>query len=605
MTFPRLKKSLAVKFGAMAVAAVVLPAATISTSLVVIGRRSLKETIYAQQSETAHRVASRVSGHVRNVQSVLQTAADEPGISRASRSNQEAFLQRLLKWQPTFKEAMFIGPDGRETAKAAQSRSGPGSGGRLVHRAGRPEFSVPVLQKKVYVGEPFFSADRLPYLMISCPTDGGRGALVAKVSLENLWDLVQEVGEDWPGIAYVVDPKGVLLAHPDALRVLMHTNMQELSAVRAFREGRTGRESFGTHQGERGENVLSVVEAVPGLGWGVVVENSEESAYAPIRKMQLRVIQWTLLSVAVILALALWRVRAILRPIRILEEGVRKISHGQLDLDLRVRTGDELEVLAESFTAMARSLRELEELRRDLISMIVHDLKSPLSAIMGGIDYLVDLGSSESPDSAKKILRLAKKSSEDLLAMIQNLLDVAKMEEGKLELKREKVPLAGLLDECAESFRIQIEKESKTLRKDFAPGLPDAAVDVQLIRRVLQNFLSNAVRHTASGGRITLACRPGEGGAEIVVEDDGEGIPEGYREKIFDKFVQAERKRVHLRSGTGLGLTFCKMAIELHGGSITVDSEVGRGSAFKFTLPLESSPAPAPAPAGADGFSCF
>jgi signal transduction histidine kinase len=325
--------------------------------------------------------------------------------------------------------------------------------------------------------------------------------------------------------------------------------------------------------------------------WGVVLETPVAVAYAPIRRMQKEVLRWSAICTILILGLAFWRVRQIVRPIEQLERGARRIAHGQLHLNLDVRTGDELETLARSFQGMANALKQLEELRRDLISMLVHDLKSPLSGIMGGIDYVLQNPGAESGESCRKVLGLARKSSEDLHQMIQNLLDVAKMEEGKLEPRYERVRIPALIEECTEPFLLQVQKESKVLRQEVEPDLPEIALDRQLVRRVLVNLMSNAVRHTSSRGTITLRAHRASAGIEIVVQDDGEGIQPEYRERIFDKFVQAERKRVHLRSGTGLGLTFCKMAIELHGGKISVESELGKGSAFKFTLPLRETAA--------------
>ncbi len=182
--------------------------------------------------------------------------------------------------------------------------------------------------------------------------------------------------------------------------------------------------------------------------------------------------------------------------------------------------------------------------------------------------------------------------------MIQNLLDVAKMEEGKLNPSLAEVDLKDLLEECGENFRMQIEREGKRFVKMFPPELPRTAVDEQLVRRVVANLLSNAIRHTSRQGTITLGAQKVGQALHIKVQDDGEGISPEYQEKIFDKFVQAERspeatgrggdrKRVRLRSGTGLGLTFCKMAVELHGGAIRVESQVGKGSSFIFTLPIK------------------
>ena len=588
------RRSLAYKFALFALLAVVLPAGTIAASLIVIGRRALADTICSAQIETARRVSDRVSLHIDHVRSVLAIAAAEPGLAAFTRARQEESLRRLMRWQETFKEAILINAAGQETAKLTSIGRRFARATDLLSRRNRPEFTAPMREGGVYIGEPFFAGDRLPYLFASCPTYGRRSVLAARVRLDNLWSLVQEVKRGEPGIVYIVDRKGNLLAHPDPSRVQVHTNMDLLPIVREFMQGRSGRQTFGVYRNERGDRVVSLVQEVPELGWGVVMETPTAVAYEPIRRMEEEVLRWTAICTLIILAFAFWRVRQIVRPVELLEQGARKIAHGQLDLDLQVRTGDELETLARSFQGMANALKQLEELRRDLISMLVHDLKSPLSGIMGGIDYIQQNPGADNAETNKKVLGLARKSSEDLYQMIQNLLDVAKMEEGKLEPHYERVKVPALLEECAEPFLVQVQKENKTLRCDIDPGLPEVRMDRGLIRRVLVNLVSNAVRHTTSRGNIVLRARRTGQEAEIVVQDNGEGIQPEYREKIFDKFVQAERKRVHLRSGTGLGLAFCKMAIELHGGKIVVESEVGKGSAFKFTLPLR---APAPVPA--------
>lgn len=580
---------LSFKFGLLALIAVVLPATAVAVSLILIGRHALTESIYSRQIETARRIASRVSIRIENVSSVLSIAAAEPGLASFSRPRAEESLRRLLRWQASFKEAFLINDKGRETAKLTSRDNRIISNRNLVSRRARPEFTSPVRSGTVYVSEPLFSFDHLPYLIVSVPVYGKKAVLAVKVSLEGLWDLVKEVEAGQPGTAYVIDRKGFLLAHPDSLRVQMHTSMEKTSIVRSLREGKSGEESFGVHLDERGEKVISIVQAVPGLGWGVVVEVPAVNAYAPIRRMQWEVLKWTSLSVFLMLAIVLWRVRRVVRPIQLLEEGARKISQGELHLDLNIRTGDEIERLSRSFTQMAQSLRQLEELRQDLISMIVHDLKSPLSAIMGGIDYLYISGTLDRSENGRKILNLSRKACDELLQMIQNLLDVAQMEEGKLVLKSQRISPAIVFEECLENFRIQMEKESKKLHREFRLDLPEISIDVQLIRRVLNNLVANAVRHTSHGGNITLAAVRSRNSLEVTVRDDGEGILPEYREKIFDKFVQAERRRVHLRSGTGLGLTFCKMAIELHGGQISVESELDKGTSFRFTLPLEET----------------
>lgn len=586
------RRSLGFKITTFALIAVVLPAATIAASLIFIGRRALTESLYAQQSETAQRIADRISIYLQNVQSVVAMTANEPGVLSRSKPLREESLRRILRWQPNIKEAMVLNASGQELAKFSNDRGHIGPNPYLISRKNRLEYTRAMSQDVPYTGDPFFSRDRLPYFFASCASDDKKTILVAKVSLANLWDLVKEVRQGQPGLVYIVDAKGYLLAHPDPNKVQSHSKMDRLPIVQSFITGRVGRDSFGTYLDPEGRSVVSLAQNIPDLRWGVIIEIPESSAYAAIDVMQKEVVKWTLVSVAIILLLAFWRVHRITRPLRLLQDGARKISQGQLDLKLDIRTGDELQSLAGSFQKMAASLKELEELRRDLISMIVHDLKSPLSGIMGSVDYLLENLDQLDRDNKLKLLALSRRSSEDLYQMIQNLLDVAKMEEGKLQLRLELASPVSLLEECVENFGIHARRESKQIVRDFAIDLAPVWMDVPLIRRVLQNLVSNAVRHTNENGVITLQASEENGNLKVTVRDDGEGIPEEYRERIFDKFVQAERKRVHVRSGTGLGLTFCKMTIELHGGKIFVESEVGSGSSFHFTLPCRPAGLP-------------
>jgi signal transduction histidine kinase len=190
-----------------------------------------------------------------------------------------------------------------------------------------------------------------------------------------------------------------------------------------------------------------------------------------------------------------------------------------------------------------------------------------------------------SPDQ-KKIVTLAKKSSENMLDMIQNLLDVAKMEEGKLELKKEEFDLKIMAAERKQEFETLVKNERKTISVEIAGEIPMISAEKHLIERVINNLISNAVHHTSSGGKIFVGIKKIEGFVEVSVSDDGAGIPPEYLDKIFEKFVQVDRRKAQLRTGAGLGLTFCRMVVETHGGKIRVESELNKGSAFIFTLPV-------------------
>jgi signal transduction histidine kinase len=226
-------------------------------------------------------------------------------------------------------------------------------------------------------------------------------------------------------------------------------------------------------------------------------------------------------------------------------------------------------------------LHRLEKLRDDLTHMVVHDLRNPLTIIFGFLDSLELDEAQKLSASNQTLVTLARRSAEELLDMIGSILDVSKMGAGEMKLRGELCDLDELLRAVIATNQPLPGGRTVTLDAWDAPHTVTA--DVGLIRRVLQNLLSNALNYTPSGGDIRIVVTPSDHEVRVTVTDTGPGIAPEYHERIFEKFGQVENRNHRL--GTGLGLTFCKMAIESHGGRIGVESEVGKGSTFWFALP--------------------
>jgi PAS domain S-box-containing protein len=245
--------------------------------------------------------------------------------------------------------------------------------------------------------------------------------------------------------------------------------------------------------------------------------------------------------------------------------------------------------------------KELEKMREDLTHMIVHDLRSPLTSIMGGIHLsrqLIDRGT----DAARvtKLLDIVADSSENMLELVNSLLDISQLEAGQMRLEIEARSLPDLVDGARERVVPLALEGGVTLQVDLPPDLPQVAVDGDLVTRVLVNLLDNAIKFSPRGGvvRVTAdgvsATLNLEESSDITphrsisvsVTDMGPGIPEEYRDKIFEKFSQVEEQESHRGRGSGLGLTFCKLVVEAHGGRIWVESQMDQGSTFALTLPI-------------------
>ena len=239
--------------------------------------------------------------------------------------------------------------------------------------------------------------------------------------------------------------------------------------------------------------------------------------------------------------------------------------------------------LAERLRQTNAQLRESERLRDNLTQMIVHDLRNPLVALMGWLDLLQSQRMQDADGVEQLLLKNARHGGEVLLGMVSELLDISKMEAGKLRLNPQAVDLCALLRETADAMHALGEVEELDLQVVPCDAAVTVTCDRQLISRVLVNLVSNAIKHTPAGGSVTLSVHLQADEVQVRVSDTGIGISAENQARIFEKFAQVQQKGE--RRGTGLGLTFCKIAMEAHGGRIWVESEVGEGSTFAFTLP--------------------
>ena len=235
-----------------------------------------------------------------------------------------------------------------------------------------------------------------------------------------------------------------------------------------------------------------------------------------------------------------------------------------------------------------RQLAQISELKDSLVQMLVHDLKSPLSSAMGYMELLERKGEGSFSERQLRYLQQAHMSCKDVLRMTTTLLDLSRMEKGALELRREPLGLAALLRDAAAEAEalVALAGGSVEVECDPAAGAPEA--DREIVRRILSNLLANAAKHSPPGSRIRVGARRGEDGGCVVlsVADQGKGIPPEAKEAIFQRYYQLPAHRG--LGGAGIGLAFCRMAVETHGGRIWVESAPGQGSTFRFTLPLRA-----------------
>ncbi len=244
------------------------------------------------------------------------------------------------------------------------------------------------------------------------------------------------------------------------------------------------------------------------------------------------------------------------------------------------RSRDREAVLYERLQQNFTRLQQLEQARDDMRNMIVHDLRTPLTAVIAGVEMLRSHGALS--ETQRELVTIAAGGGRTLLSMINDLLDVEKMESGTTKLKYAALPALAIATAAAEQVRVLADIERTEIVIDVDAQLPPFAGDENLLTRALVNLIANAVKFTRAGKVFVSASQAGSH-IRFAVRDTGAGIPEEAFAQIFEKFGQVDAQS---RVGTGLGLAFCKLAVEAHGGTIAVESTPGVGSTFSFTIPL-------------------
>ena len=253
------------------------------------------------------------------------------------------------------------------------------------------------------------------------------------------------------------------------------------------------------------------------------------------------------------------------------------------EVEARVATHLELRRKRRELQESIEALRRLETLRDSLVHMVVHDLRSPLAAISACLEVIKWDAEEQHRQELAADVEMALHATRTIIRLVNSVLDVSKMEGTEMRLQLAPADMAAVARESVEELESLVG--TRQLVRDWPDEPVMAVVDRDVVARVLQNLLGNALKFTPTTGVVTIAVEANDDMVRMAVSDTGPGIPREYRERVFEKFGQVEAGSRGQRFSTGLGLTFCRLAVEAHGGRIGVDSEVGRGSTFWFVLP--------------------
>jgi two-component system, NtrC family, sensor kinase len=555
-----------------------------------------RDAVTRLQREQAEGAAERIGHFIEDIESQAAWTTQLPW-SDGSIEQRRFDALRLLRQVPAITEVSQLDPTGKEQLHASRLDMEVLASG--VDYSHDPKFTE-ATPNKVYYGPVYFRRESEPYMTMSVA--GNRpdaGVTVAEVNLKFIWDVVSQIKVGDRGQAYVVDAGGRLIAHPDIRLVLRDTDMSKLIQVQAART--LGAESVQEAQNIDGMKVLTAYAPVRPPGWLVFVDLPVEEAFAPLYQSIRRSIAILVAGLILAFLAGLFLARRMVVPIQILRAGAQRIGRGDLGERISIKTGDELEGLADQFNDMADRLQKAHESEKryqegrlqlahanrvatmgQLTASIAHEVNQPLAAAILGAEIARRWLAREPPDLEEAglaiggIVRDGKRAA-DIVGRIRALVKKAPGRRDDLDINEAISEVIGLA-------RSEISKNGVALQTRLAKALPMIQGDRVQLQQVMLNLIMNAVEamsQTSAERRELLITTQAEADCVlVVVRDSGPGLDEIGTERAFEAFYTTKP------NGLGMGLSICRSIIEAHGGRLWASANVPKGAAFQFTVPV-------------------
>lgn len=580
-------------------------------AIFVIQSLSLREASNEALREETERIVSDLDNFLgqsdRAIALVTEALASNWTTLKASPAAIDPLLLRLMEDSPAIVQAALLDANGNELAV----RNRAGSASLLGVEAG--QLWRESLRKGLpYLGEVAYPPKALPFILIARPVLGTGnqvlGGLVLQVDLATTWMSIHDVQAKASGYAYLVDQAGKILAcNQSPVGGACPADWVGKAAISAALSADPT-----SYRGLDGNLMVGMSTPLEHHPWRVVVEIPQREIYQPAF-ISLAVIGGTLLASAIIVGLAIWLIsRSVINRVSELHEGVTAISQGQFDVRLAVSGDDELNALARAFEdmaarlsatlgelrtlyaeqkAVAERLKELDRLKSGFIAGMSHELRTPLNAILGFTRLILSPAASgfygPLPEVVLKDLRRVERNGLHLLALINDLLDMAKIEAGQLRLDLTIFDLREVVADVVDILEPLAREKGLTLQVEMEDESDlTLEADSTRLRQVLFNLAGNAIKFTEHGS-VRLRVERRNGSVRVEVKDTGPGIRPEDAEPIFEPFRQLNQDQAGKVDGTGLGLPISRRLVALHGGRLWVESQgiPGEGTTFIFELP--------------------
>lgn len=401
---------------------------------------------------------------------------------------------------------------------------------------------------------------------------------------------------------YLLDTEGRILGHampPES----MQTDRVDLLPVRQLIAGGVEMPFRGTDPRNLDrKKVFSAAEVVDngevqGYLYAILGGQKYDELASSIRGSYVQKISLGAMSAIVVAAILIGLLvfNLLTRRLTLLTRHVQQFTASGFDLDASIHTdaaADEIGQLGTAFRRMAdkiheqfEELKETDRLRRELVSNVSHDLRTPLASMHGYVDTLLLKNDSLSSDERRHYLEIARKHTQRLGQLIGDLFELSKLDAGNVKPRLETFSLAELLHDIGQEFELQAEHANIRLSVETPQQAALVKADIGLMQRVLENLLRNAIKFTPAGGEVIIKLDPRPGAVCVAISDTGCGIPDEDLDRIFDRFYQSAQPVSEHDTSTGLGLAIVKRILDLHGSRITVTSTISQGTRFEFDLP--------------------
>ncbi|MGE5096249.1 MAG: ATP-binding protein [Betaproteobacteria bacterium] len=566
-------------------------------------RQAAAELQRAEARAAAERIGQFLEGIERQVLDVSALPWTSGLLGLEERRDE---YHRMMKLVPAITEVSNVAPEGREqlrVSRAALDEIGTGRDLAKLEAFAGAHANAP------FYSAAFFREGSIPRITLAVRDAGNiNGAVtLVELNLKFVGDVVGQIRVGRNGFVYAVDSEDKLVAHPDLGLVVRRPDLSAYTPLKRIRDElrRTRGNVVGMFEGrglEGGEVVLSAA-LVPSTQWLVVAEQPRREVLEPVYALLARTLVVMGLGIAAALASSWVLARRLTRPIVELGRGADKIASGDLSARLAIRSGDEIEALAHEFNRMADQLQgytagleqrvaektaQLEMANRhksEFLANMSHELRTPLNAVIGFSDVLRER--MFGPLNAKQMeyVEDIHASGQHLLSLINDILDLSKVEAGRMELDVHEFDVRAAVENCCTLIRGRALARDLRLVADVAPDAGTWRADERKVKQVMINLLSNAVKFTPAGGEVRAFARRYDDTLELGVADSGVGIAAADQEAIFREFHQLPGPEQARSEGTGLGLALSRRLVELHGGTLTVASEPGRGSTFTARFP--------------------